>query len=328
MCTHRVSVFIAVVLGIVGISAQGAERARVIRAGIIGVDTSHALAFTQVMNNPKATGPLADVDIVAVYPDGVKDNPSSWDRIPKNTELFRKLGIEVCPSVENLLGKVDAVLIECVDGRPHLEYARKVIAAKKPLFIDKPMAASLADVLEIFRLANEAGVPVFSASSLRYSPELQAEIHDPKLGRILGCDAYSPCSLEEHHPDFFWYGIHGVETLFTAMGSGCQSVSRITTEGTDVAVGVWKDGRIGTFRGTRQVPHSYGATIFGEKKIVTFSKYGGYEPLVVEICKFFKTGKPPVAAEDTVEIFAFMEAADQSKRQGGCPVSIQSVLKK
>ena len=45
--------------------------------------------------------------------------------------------------------------------------------------------------------------------------------------------------------------------------------------------------------------------------------YGGYEPLVVEIAKFFKTGKPPVSAEETLEIFAFMEAADESKRKGG-----------
>ena len=152
--------------------------------------------------------------------------------------------------------------------------------------------------------------------------------HHPKVGDVLGCDAYGPCHLEEHHPDLFWYGIHGVETLFTIMGTGCQTVSRTQTEGTDLVVGVWKDGRVGTFRGIREGHADYGATVFGSKGIAPSGGYGGYEPLVVEIVKFFKTGKPPVSADETIEIFAFMEAADESKRQGGKPVTIESVMTK
>ena len=145
---------------------------------------------------------------------------------------------------------------------------------------------------------------------------------------MLGCDAYGPCHLEEHHPDLFWYGVHGVETLFTIMGTGCQTVSRTQTEGTDFVVGVWNGGRVGTFRGIRAGRSDYGATVFGSKGIVPSGGYGGYEPLVVEIVKFFKTGKAPVSAEETIEIFAFMEAADESKRQGGKPVTVESVMTK
>ena len=72
----------------------------------------------------------------------------------------------------------------------------------------------------------------------------------------------------------------------------------------------------------------YGSTVFGTKAILPGGGFDGYEPLIVEIVKFFKTGKPPVSAEETLEIIAFMEAADQSKRQGGCPVSIENVMKK
>ena len=71
-----------------------------------------------------------------------------------------------------------------------------------------------------------------------------------------------------------------------------------------------------------------GGAVFGEKAIAPIGKYDGYKPLVVEICKFFRTGKPPVAAAETLEIIAFMEAADESKRQGGAPVSLASVLAK
>jgi predicted dehydrogenase len=319
---------LAAILVLTSATASAAEPAAPLRAGLIGLDTSHVIAFTGVLNDPAATGPLADVKVVAGFPGGSADIPSSADRVGKYTEELRAKGIKIYDSIEAMLPEVDVVLLESVDGRPHLEQARPVIAARKPLFIDKPMAGSLADVIEIFRLAQEAGVPVFSSSSLRYSSGVQKMRTDPPVGKVLGCDAYSPCSLEEHHPDLFWYGVHGVEILYTIMGPGCQSVSRVQTDGTDMVVGRWQDGRIGTFRGIRTGKAAYGATVFGEKGIAPAGDYEGYKPLVEEICKFFKTGVPPVSAEETIELFAFMEAADESKRQGGCPVTIESVMEK
>ncbi|HID77243.1 MAG TPA: Gfo/Idh/MocA family oxidoreductase [Planctomycetaceae bacterium] len=317
---------------LVPVLARAAESAgteeKPLRAGIIGLDTSHAIAFTKVLNDPNAPGELAGVQVVAAYPGGSRDLPASWERVPKYTEQMRGMGVEICDSIEALLEKVDVVLLESLDGRPHLEQARPVIDAGKPLFIDKPMAGSLADVLEIFRLARQAGVPCFSSSSLRYGEQVQQMRHDPPIGRITGCAAFSPCSLEEHHPDLFWYGVHGVEPLFAIMQTGCQQVTRVQTESTELAVGVWADGRVGTFRGRRSKPHGYGVTVFGEKGVALVGKFQGYTPLLVEICRFFKTGKPPVHEEETIEIFAFMEAADESKRRGGCPVTIKEVLAK
>ena len=243
-------------------------------------------------------------------------------------ELREKYGVEIVGSIDELLKKVDVVLLESVDGRPHLAQARPVFQARKPVFIDKPVAGTLADAIAIFELAKETGTPCFSSSSLRFSPGIAGMRKNPKVGDVLGCDAYGPCHLEEHHPDLYWYGVHGVETLFTIMGTGCESVSRLQTEGTDLAAGVWKGGRIGTFRGLRKGPYDYGATVFGDKGIAPSGGYAGYQPLVVEIARFFRTGKPPVSAEETVEIFAFMEAADESKRQGGKPVTIESVIAK
>jgi len=312
-----------------GLSADAlaGENQKLIRVGIIGLDTSHVIAFTGVINDPKATGDLANIKVVAGYPGGSPDVESSYTRVEKYTNTLRdKHGVEIVDSIPALLERVDVVLLESVDGRPHLEQAKPVIVAGKPLFIDKPVAGSLADAVAIFDLAKAANVPCFSSSSLRFNPDLQELLQSKKLGRIIGCDAYSPCSLEPHHPDLFWYGVHGVETLFTAMGTGCVSVTRVQTKDTEFVAGVWNDGRIGTFRGTRTGKHGYGATLFGEKGIETISRYGGYAPLVEQIARFFKTGKPPVSAEETIEIFAFMEAADESKCQGGRPVSLDSVL--
>jgi len=306
-----------------------ADEPKPLRAGIIGLDTSHVVAFTSLLNNPKAKGDLAGVRVVAAYPGGSPDIPDSRNRVEGFTRTLReKHGVEIVGSIDELLKKVDVVLLESVDGRPHLKQALPVLKARKPVFIDKPVAGSLADAIAIFDLAKEYGTPCFSSSSLRFSAGILGMRDDPKVGKVLGCAAYGPCSLEPHHPDLFWYGIHGVESLFTIMGTGCTSVTRVHTKGTDYVTGTWKDGRIGTFRGIRDGQSGYGALVFGSKGIAPSGGYGGYEPLVVEICKFFRSGKPPVSAEETLEIFAFMEAADESKRRGGAPVTLESVLKK
>lgn len=151
-------------------------------------------------------------------------------------------------TIEEMCKNVDAVMIESVDGRPHLAQARPVIAAGKPLFLDKPMGGSLKDVLEIFRLAKEAKVPVFSSSSLRFAKAAQA-VRGGSIGTVKYCEATSPASLEKTHPDLFWYAVHGCETLYTVMGRGCETVKRGTTaDGKIEVVGTWAGGRTGIFR--------------------------------------------------------------------------------
>ncbi len=310
-----------------GLDASHAHDPAPLRAGIIGLDTSHVIAFTQLLNHPAARGVLARVRVVAAYPGGSPDIPESRDRVEGYTRKLREdFKVEIVDSVEKLLEKVDVVLLESVDGRPHREQARPVLQAHKRLFIDKPVAGSLADAIEIYRLAREQGTPVFSSSALRFSPGILQMRNDRKVGKVLGCDAHGLCHLERHHPDLFWYGIHGVETLFTIMGPGCESVARVHTPIAEFVTGRWKDGRVGTFRGMRAGKADYGALVFGTAGIAPSGGFAGYEPLVVEICKFFLGGPPPVSPEETLEIYAFMEAADQSKRQGGIPVTLASVL--
>jgi predicted dehydrogenase len=316
---------LAVTLSFVSAFAFGGET---LRAGIIGADTSHVPEFTKLFNAEKPDEKLAGIKVVACFPGGSLDIPSSKDRLAGFVEKLTMMNVEIVDSIDTLLTKVDVVLLESVDGRPHLQQALPVLKAKKPLFIDKPLAGSLVDAVEIYRVAQELGVPVFSSSSLRFNPD-NAKLKDPaKVGDVLGCDAYGPCALEPHHPDLFWYGIHGVETLFTVMGTGCETVTRVQTADTDFVVGVWHGGRIGTFRGTRAGKHDYGATSFGTKGEATIAGFGGYQPLVEEVAHFFKTGKPPVSAAETLEIYAFMEAADESKREGGKPVSVVNVLER
>lgn len=307
--------------------ATAEDRSKVLQAGIIGLD-AHALAWTQILNDPKAEGELADITVVAGVPGGSRDIPQSMELLAKQIGPIEELGVELVDSIDELLQKVDVVLILSIDGRRHVEEVRPVFAAGKRVFIDKPFAGSLEGAIEIFRLSAEHNVPCFTSSALRFSKRMDEIRNDPRLGDLVGCDQYAPCPLEQHHPDFFWYGIHGVEPLFTAMGSGCESVTRVHSKETDLAIGVWQDGRVGTFRGIRDGRRGYGSTVFGTQGILPGPGFEGYEPLLVEIVRFFKTGKPPVTEQQTLEIFAFMEAADESKRQGGRPISLESVMQK
>jgi len=320
----RRSLLIVAMVCLAGVPLWGADANEVFRIGIIGLDTSHVPAFTKLINDPaKSSG----CKVVAGYPGGSPDIQASAGRVQGYTnELRDKFGVEIVGSIEELCRKVDGVLLESVDGRPHLEQVRPVIAAGKPVFIDKPVAGSLSDAIEIFRLAKESNVPCWSSSSLRFGPGIAGMRNNEAVGQVMGCDAFSPCSLEEHHPDLYWYGVHGVEILFTIMGPGCQTVQRAQTKDYELVVGVWKDGRIGTYRGLRAGKSDYGAMVYGSKGIARSGGYEGYGHLVDEIVKFFKTGKAPVSPEETIEIFAFMTAADKSKAQNGAKVEIASVL--
>ena len=298
-----------------------------IKVGIVGVD-AHAVPWTQIIHHPEAKPPISNMRIVAAVVAPSADIPFSTENTEKNTTTMRELGVEISGSIDDLLKKVDAVMLLSVDGRPHLEQASKVFATK-PVFIDKPVAASLADTIEIFRLAEESGTPCFSNSALRYGPITAALANDPKLGRVLGCDTFcNSKSILPGHPDLFYYGIHGCDMLFTIMGPGCKTVTRLKTPTADLVAGVWSDGRLGTYRGILEGQVGYGATAFCEKGIASAGKFEGYEPLLAEIAKFFKTGKAPMTVEHTLEIYAFMEAADERLRQGGQPVSIESTLAK
>ena len=306
-------------------NARAAETAP-LRAGMIGLDTSHVPSFVKFFNNPKATGDVAGViKVVAGYPGGT-DLPSSRDRVKGFTEQLRGMGVEIVDSIPKLLEKVDVVLLESVDGRIHLQEAIPVIKAGKPLFIDKPVAGSLRDAVEIYKLAREAKVPVFTSSSYRYYESL-VTVQKANVGDIRAVISWGPAHLEPHHPDLFWYGIHPTEALFTILGPGCESVSRTTTDDVDVITGLWSGGRVGTLHALKH-GGAHKVVVFGSKGIAEQKGSGDYAPLVREIMKFFQSGVVPVSPEESLAIYTFMEAADESKRRGGATVNMGEVLKK
>lgn len=292
-----------------------------LRLGIVGTDTSHVIAFTKVLNDPSTPGHVPGARVVAAYKGGT-DLPQSATRVDKfAAELQSKWKVEFVPDIPTLCSKVDAILLESVDGRIHLKEAKQIIAAGKPMFIDKPLAATLEDAREIARLAAEAGVPWFSSSSSRFGGIAKAMKHADATGVL----TWGPGPLDSNLPlDLAWYAIHPLELLYSLMGPGCEEVTRISGSTEEVLIGRWKDGRIGTVRALRAAGSS-GAVVYRPKQVVQSdpTMEGGYEGLLEEVVKFFQTKQPPVSSAETIEIFAFMDAAKRSKEEGGKPVRLR-----
>lgn len=316
--------------------AQGAPRE--LELGIIGLDTSHVIAFTELLNDSSNPHHIPGARVVRAYKGGSPDVEASATRIEKFTaEITSRWDITLAPSIEELCEGIDGVLVSSVDGRAHLSQVRPVIAARKPVFVDKPFTASLRDAREIVRLAREHETPIFSSSALRFADDVATLVKDGRAGSIVGASTFGPAPTEPHHPDLFWYGIHAVEMLYTLLGPGCERVTRVHTEGADVVVGQWQDGRLGVVRGIRKGDDSYGALAFGTEAIVGSPSLVPaaasqtpndsavppiYHGLVTAIIEFMRSGKPPVTPDETVEIIAFMEAAETSKARGGAPVEL------
>jgi hypothetical protein len=305
----------------------GCAGAADLRIGIIGTDTSHTTSFAKLLNDPGNPAHVPGGILTRAWKGGSPDIPDSANRVEGfAAELSGKYGVEICDSIESVVEGVDAVMILSLDGRPHLEEARKIFPYHKPVFIDKPMAGSLRDAVEIFRLSRQMNTPCFTASSERFTPDIP-KLRMAKIGHLNGVSAYGPAEIEPHHPDLFWYGIHSVEKCYALMGMGCDTVVRTHTADTDVVTGVWSDGRVATVRGNRKTAYAFGITEYGSEAVVVGDKAEGYEGLVGEILNFYRTGIAPVSHAETIEVLTFMVAADESRRRGGVPVSLAEVLK-
>ncbi|MCM4169078.1 Inositol 2-dehydrogenase/D-chiro-inositol 3-dehydrogenase [Arenibacter antarcticus] len=301
------------------------------RIGIIGLDTSHVTAFTKSINDAERAE-FKGFSVVAAYPTkGSADMPASIDRLDKFTEEIRAMGVEIVTSIEELLTKVDFILLESVDGRRHLEEALPVLKSGKRMFVDKPLSNSLEGAVALFEASKKYNAPMFSASSTRFAPESVAIIKgNEAIGEVLGAHTYGPAGKQLGHLDMAYYGIHGIEALFTLMGTGCKEVTRFDTPSSTVVTGVWSDGRIGVFTATPEGGKaSFGGVVHGSKGVAEKVKIlDGYDPLIVEIINFFKTGVVPVSRTETLEIFAFMAAADESKLRRGKPVVLEEMMRK
>lgn len=295
-----------------------------IRLGIVDCDTSHVVAFTQRLNHLEIAEEqwVEGASVVAAVPLPSQVSP---ERVGPFTEQLRGYGVEILAAPEDLLGKVDGVLIESVDGSVHRDRAMPFIEAGLPVWIDKPFTCSVAEARELVAAAGRKGVPLLSASSLRYDLSVQdVQAKRETLGRVLGVDAYTPASTHPRNPGLFHYAVHGVEMMYALMGPGCRRVSCTHTEGVDVAVGEWGDGRLATVRGTRHGSYGLGFTAFAEKGVVPGSSSPFYyRELLKRVVAMMGSGESPLTGEEMIEVVAFQVAANASMEREGSPVPLE-----
>ncbi len=352
MLPRLISLASFVVLGISSL-VTSIHAAELVRVGILGMDNYGSVAYTEFLNRPHAQGVFEGVRVVAAFPIGSDDYPESAALLARWKDQLSKMyqspkdpkdavpPIAFVDSVDELLKRVDAVMIFSMDGRLHRQQAEAVLKAGKRLFIGRPLASSMDDAVAIMKLAEQTKTPCWSSSQHRFSGGFSGMRNHPEVGRVLGCDVYGGWDVKAAEADKFTRPLHSIETLITIMGPGVVSVTCASTPTTESITAVWKDGRIGTYRGVKEGAVKYSATVFGDKGVSTAGIYGhgvpvkgvvptndkyvGYEGLAIEIAQFFKTGQPPVSAAETLEIFAFIQAAEESKTQNGAVVRLKNL---
>jgi hypothetical protein len=293
-----------------------------IRIGMVGLDTSHCPAFTGLLNDKEHEYHIPGAEVVGAFPGGSAQFSNSRNRVDGFTEQLRdQFGVRIYDDIPSLVQDVDAVLLESVDGRQHLEQFKQM-AVGKPVYLDKPFATSTADATAIAQLAKETGTPIMSCSSLRYAAGIAGLSQD---GAVVSCEAFGPAAILDDYPGLFWYGVHSAEVLFSFIGAGCQAVRCLRYPDTDVVIGEWQDGRVGVLRGTRVGKGQFGCVVHTDQGIycgLAQSKPPYYYLMLQDVIRFFQTGVSPIDIEETLDIVAFLEAANASADQGGKVIAL------
>ncbi|WP_449540357.1 Gfo/Idh/MocA family protein [Ferdinandcohnia sp. Marseille-Q9671] len=293
---------------------------RDVKIGMIGLDTSHASAFTKLLNDPTNPFSIKGGEVTIAFPVGSADFELSYSRIEGITKEVEQYGVQIGKSIEEVAEQCDAILLESVDGRVHLEQVRKLVTYQKPIFVDKPFSLSSSEAAQMVALSEQYGTPIMSSSALRFAEEVKQALAIQDKGKIIGADCYGPMEMIDTQPGYFWYGIHTIEMLYTILGSGAQHVTSVSTEDSDLIVSQWKDGRIGTARGNRKGNGEFGAIIHFEKGShsvsISNSSKPFYASLLEEIMLFFTSGRSSIPLHETVEIIRFIEVANESRKKG------------
>ncbi len=279
---------------------------------MIGLDTSHTVAFTKLIQKPGES--IVDgmrVTKAFRFPSAFQ---SEEGQDARQAEL-ESLGVSMAPTLDEAMTEVDALFLEINDPALHLEYFEKVVSCGKPVFVDKPLAATLVEGRRIQELARRHDLPVWSSSSLRFIPALaRAQAAIPQPGRV---HTFGPLGKAAAGSDLVWYGVHAVEMLVTAMGTGAAAVRAFEEPGGILLRIGYVDGRSGLVECLRGVG-SYGGRLQTKNQIAFFDSGSGspYVALMGALRAFVLDGKVPVPLAEALEVLAILEAGGKSLKEG------------
>lgn len=295
-----------------------------LKIGVIGTDTSHSTAFTELLNNPDHAFHVPGGRVISAFAGGSEDFELSRTRVGQFAAKLQTLyGVKMRTQPEQVAEEADAILLLAADGRFHKEMFEKIARFRKPVFIDKPFAVSYSDAKAMADMASEAGIPIMSSSALRYEKTLTDELERSEGGSITGAACYGPMAMESTQEGYFWYGIHSIEMLYAIMGTGCRYVNATSTGepgNEELIVAEWDHGKLGTVRGSRFAGTPFAALIHREEKHVFVDIAAGSKPfyasLLEQVMTFFRGESHPLDISITLEIMRFIEAANESRATG------------
>ena len=282
-----------------------------LKIGLVGLDTSHAVAYSQLLNLDENKDLFPGGRVAVAFPGGNPEWAMSWDRVDGFTaRLGDEFGVTIVNSVEQVAQQSDLVFITAVDGRQHLELYEQIAPSGRPVFIDKPFTTNLKDAQVILRRSHEVGAPVMSCSALRYAETFTKALRDDSLGPIVGVEVFGPMTIEDTLPGFLWYGCHGVEMAVAAMGPGCRHVQVLSRADADILAMAWEDGRVATYRGLRNAHTQFGAIIHREKGFqavdVSSASKPYYHSLLEAILRSLPEGRSDVPEAEMLEVVRLM----------------------
>ena len=289
--------------------------------GLIGLDTSHAVAFTRLLNDPESEFHVCGGKVTTAYAGGSPDVEMSISRVDGFTATLRDdFGVTLCDSPEAVADACDLVFIETIDGRIHRQLFERIAPFGKPTFIDKPFTIDPDEAKVILELAAGSAVPVMSCSALRYADNLQAALNDDAAGGISGCDTFGPMNILEPFEGLYWYGVHMAEMLVTALGAGCRRVQAYKNANHDVIACEWDDGRMGVIHGLREQHKQFGITLH-RRDGMTFHNISAnqrpyYASLLDAIFRSLPEGRSDIPESEMLEVIRIMDAANSSRRTG------------
>jgi hypothetical protein len=310
------------------------DKSKLLRIGLIGLDSSHCLRFAQQLNDSKTIGYVPGGKVVVAFPGGSSDWELSFSRVDSFTKTLEdSFGIEMVDSPEEVAERCDLIMITSVDGRVHRKQFERIAHFGKPVFVDKPLAISWEDARSMMELSLSAGVRWFSSSVWRYTSDLVRVVGE-RGSRITNnpMDIYltGPWPLEPGRHGRFWYGIHSVEIMYSILGTGCLSVNSHREGNVESISGIWSNGRRSVISCEHGEQRNFSGLISSIDQTFPFTTIDTaedrYAGLLRDLISFGMGGDAPVSPEETVEEVAFLEAACLSGEMER-PVDLREVMK-
>ena len=276
--------------------------------GIIGAENSHTVAIAKTINIDRLVSGFSVTHVWGETPDDAKDAQE------------RGLIPNIVQEPEDLIGEVDAAIVDHRHPKYHLPAVRPLLEAKIPLFVDKPFCYRLDEGKKFLARARELNVPVCSFSVLPKQAsfaQLQEDVRE--LGRIISVVSTGPCDIDSEYGGVFFYGIHQVDMVVRLLDQDITHVQLNRGEQNHTATLYSASGAISTMNLVGEGRVGFHVSVIGEKgrtdRVIGYDE-NTYLTGVLDFCRMFSTGETDETDSSMLTPVAVLEALEKSQESG------------